>query len=74
MTIGHVVTVTKATKQLNAKYTVSFSVLPDRTFSPWDFVRTVHDLTISALLSPLDARNLVLDAHVNGTSTSRVNY
>ena len=51
-------------------YTLAFSVLHGQTFGPWEFDETVRDLTVSALLSPLDARNLVLDALERGTATS----
>lgn len=70
--MSHTVTVTRSGKQprTNAKYRLSFTQLPGRTFGPWDFTETVRDLTVSALLDPMTARNLVLDAHANGTATA----
>ena len=50
-------------------YTLAFSALPGQTFGPWDFSETVRDLTVSALLSPLDARKLVLAARNYNTVT-----
>jgi hypothetical protein len=55
------------------RYSIKFSQLPDRVFGRWDFARTVRDLTVSALLTPLDARNLVLDAHAHGSATAIAN-
>ena len=51
-------------------YKPTFSALPRQTFGPWEFDETVRDLTVSALLSPLDARNLVITALERGTATS----
>jgi hypothetical protein len=50
-------------------FTTSFSKLPDETFGPYSFVDVIQDLKVSALLSPVDARNLVMDAAVNGSAT-----
>ena len=50
-------------------YTLAFSALPGHTFGPWDFSETVRDLTVSALLSPFDARGLVLAALDHGSAT-----
>ena len=52
-----------------AHVTLHFSSLPDRTFGPYPWPEAVTDLTVSALLSRLDARNLVLDALAVGTMT-----
>jgi hypothetical protein len=49
---------------------VEFSKLPGRTFGPWDFGETVRDLRVSALLEPVEARNLVMDATAAGTATT----
>lgn len=68
------VTVTTTQRTGLPRFTVQFSALPDQTFGPWNFTRTTRDLTISALLSPMDARNLVLDAHANGSATTPVGY
>jgi hypothetical protein len=51
-------------------YTLAFSALHGQTFGPWAFDETVRDLTVSALLSPIDARNLVLTALICGSVTS----
>jgi len=51
-------------------YTLAFSALPQQTFGLWDFAETVRDLTVSALLSPFDARGLVLAALDHGSATS----
>jgi hypothetical protein len=60
------VTVTKKGKH----FVSSFSPLPGRTFGPYGFAEMVRDLTVSALLSPLDARTIVCDAAVDGSATS----
>lgn len=52
------------------RYEVKFSALPGRVFGPGSFVETVRDLRVSALLTPVDARNLVLDAHAHGSATT----
>ena len=57
-------------KRVNARYTSEFSALPGQTFGPFDFAEMGRDLRVSALLSPIQARNLVLDAHEKGEATS----
>jgi hypothetical protein len=52
------------------QYVVEFSALPSTVFGPWDFTVTVWVLTVSAVLSPIDARTLVLDAYTNGSATA----
>ena len=52
------------------RYKLAFSALPGQSFGPWEFDETVRDLTVSALLSPIDARNLVLTALICGSATS----
>jgi len=64
--MSHTVTVTKH----GNRFKVSFSQLPGHTFGPWDLTETVRDLTISALLERPAARNLVMDAAVNGSATA----
>lgn len=59
------VTVTRKRKD---RFVVSFSALPGRTFGPWDFVETVRDLRVSALLTALQARDLALEADASGTA------
>ncbi|MCX4826637.1 hypothetical protein OG883_44155 [Streptomyces sp. NBC_01142] len=52
------------------RYTAEFSALPGRTFGPWDMAEMIQDLTISALLEPREARDLVFDAAVKGAATT----
>lgn len=54
------------------RFTLAFSQLPGRTFGPWGFAETVRDLRVSALLAPVDARNLVMDAAVSGSASSHM--
>lgn len=68
------VTVTRQGKLGRARFQIAFSALPGRTFGPWSFAQTVRDLTVSALLSPLGARNLVMEAGALGSATGLVNY
>jgi len=58
-------TVTKA----GQRYKLSFSKLPGKSFGPYEFTEAIRDLRISALLEPMDARNLVMDAAVEGSAT-----
>jgi len=50
-------------------YKLTFSALHGQTFGPWDFSEAVRDLTVSALLTPFDARGLVLAALDHGSAT-----
>jgi len=59
------VTVTKT----GDRFALSFSALPGRSFGSWDFPETVGQLRVAALLSPVEARDLVMDAAVNGSAT-----
>ncbi len=54
------------------RFVSEFSQLPGKTFGPWDFSEMVRDLTVSALLHPMDARDLVLTAHEHGSVTTEV--
>ncbi|MEV2239607.1 hypothetical protein [Micromonospora sp. NPDC049891] len=54
------------------RYKVTFSRFPGHTFGPWDLTETIRDLTISAGLTRVDARNLALDAAANGSATAPV--
>lgn len=69
-----IVTVTRKGKEqvgaLDARYTVTFDALPDKTYGPWSYRETRDDLTVSALLEPAEARALILDAFT-GDSASR---
>lgn len=51
------------------RYTAQFSVLPGRTFGPWDMPEMIQELRVSALLDPREARDLVFDATVAGSAT-----
>jgi hypothetical protein len=66
------VTVTTTQRTGLPRFRLSFSQLPGKTFGPYNFTETARDLTVSALLSPMDARNLVLDAHTHGSVTREV--
>jgi hypothetical protein len=63
------VTVSKAKPYRGPRVTLAFSKLPGRTYGPYPWGEAVTDLTISALLSRVDARSLVLDALVVGSAT-----
>jgi hypothetical protein len=56
------------------RFVSEFSPLPGRTFGPWDLPEMIQDLTISALLTPLQAREVVMDAAVLGEATTEMNY
>jgi hypothetical protein len=66
------VTVTTTQRTGLPRFTVEFSALPGRVFGPHNFTETAHDLHIAALLSLADARNLILDAHNQGSATRAV--
>lgn len=66
---GGTVTVTKKGKRFRS----SFSLLPGKSFGPWELSEMIQDLTISALLSPREARDLVFDAAVHGSATAATN-
>ncbi|MET9778993.1 hypothetical protein ABZ023_32885 [Streptomyces sp. NPDC006367] len=53
---------------VRGRYTAEFSVLPGRTFGPWDMHRMLQELR--GLLDPFEARNLVFDAAIEGTATA----
>lgn len=61
------VTVTKKGK----RYVAAYSKLPGKTFGPFDLPEMVRDLRVAALLSPMDARNLVLEAHEKSSATTK---
>lgn len=65
---GDTVTVTRH----GQRFKVSFSRLPGRTFGPWDLAEAIRDLTISALLEPVDARDLVMEAGATGSAARPV--
>lgn len=67
------VTVTRqGAQRVNAKYTATFSQLPGQSFGPWSMTEMIKDLRVSALLEPIEARNLVLDAHAKGSATTEM--
>ena len=55
--------------RVNARYTSEFSRLPGQKFDPFDLAEMSRDLRVSALLSPREARDLVLGAHEKGVAT-----
>lgn len=63
---------TVTVKRKGQRFVLSFSALPGRTFGPFDFPEAVRDLRISALLSPIEARDLVCQAATEGQSTREV--
>ncbi|MEU5476844.1 hypothetical protein [Streptomyces mirabilis] len=65
-TAGSTVTV----RAVSNGYVSEFSTLPGKTFGPWGMAEVIQDLTVSALLSRVDARSLVMDAAANGTATT----
>lgn len=67
---GVVSVATVTVRKRGQRFTSEFSALPGRTFGPWDMAEMIRDLTVSALLSRYDARNLVMDAAVKGECTT----
>lgn len=51
-------------------YTLTFSKLPGQKFGPFGLAEAIQDLTVSALLDPLAARSLVMDAATGGSATT----
>lgn len=49
-----------------------FSAIEARTFGPWEMDEMVRDLRVSALLPPLEARDLCLEALAHGHATREV--
>jgi hypothetical protein len=66
------VTVTKVKPRKGPRVTLAFSKLSGQTFGPYPWGEAITDLTISALLSRVDARALVFDAIVVGSATREV--
>ncbi len=64
------VTVRKARPRNGARVTLHFSKLPGRKFGPYPWPEAITDLTISALLPRIDARNLVFEALATGEATT----
>jgi len=60
------VTVTFARK----RYRLEFSKLPGRPFGPYEFAEAITQLYVAALLSRLEARNLVMDAATSADRTA----
>ncbi|MFI1765347.1 hypothetical protein ACH41H_25275 [Streptomyces sp. NPDC020800] len=67
-------TQTVTVRKTGDRYVSEFSALPGRTFGPWDFSEMIRDLKVSALLTPLAARDLVMDAAVHGTATTTTHH
>lgn len=68
--IAGTVTVTRARSYRGERVTLEFSRLPGRVFGPYYWGEAITDLTVSALLPRLAARNLVLDALTQGAATT----
>jgi hypothetical protein len=67
-TTRNTVTVTYA----GSSYKLRFSRLPDTEFGPYDFAEAIGQLRVAALLDPIPARDLVLDANAEGSATASV--
>lgn len=68
---GQVVTVgTVTVRKVGRRFTCEYSRLPGKVFGPWMLAEMVRDLTVAALLSPLDARNLALQAAASATGAA----
>jgi hypothetical protein len=52
------------------RYTLTHSKLPEQEFGPYSFADAIKELRIGALLSVLDARNLVMDAATSADRTA----
>jgi hypothetical protein len=61
---------TVTVRKRGQRFTSEFSALPGQKFGPWDMAEMIQDLTISALLSRIDARSLVFDAAASGSATT----
>lgn len=57
------------TRKGAAGFIFTWSHLPGQTFGPYPLTEAIRDLTFSALLDPLDARSVVMDAASNGSAT-----
>ena len=70
------VTVTRTTQAKttdairDTRFRLTFSALPGQTFGPYGYQDARGDLLVAALLSPADARNLLLDAMAVGEATA----
>ena len=62
----------RAIDALAGHYALRFSHLPGRTFGMFTFTDITRDLLVSALLTPAQARDLVLTAHAEGSATAPV--
>lgn len=60
---------TVTVRKKGKRFTSEFSRLPGQIFGPYGFPELCRDLTVSALLTPMEARNLVMDAAVKGSAT-----
>jgi hypothetical protein len=60
------VTVTRTGK----RYKLSFSKLPGQSFGPYSSDEAIRDLRVSALLEPVAACKLVVDATIDGSATT----
>lgn len=53
----------------NGRFVVAFGKLPDHKGKPQSLASAMIELRVSALLSPLEARNLCLDASEHGSAS-----
>jgi hypothetical protein len=51
-------------------FKLSFSKLPRQAWGPYSLGETIRELTVSALLDPVTARNLVFEAATEGSATT----
>lgn len=68
------VTITSQGHAPKRRYTLEFSRLPTQNFGPYEFPDAAQHLRLAALLSPVEARNAVMDAAVEGTKTVECNF
>ena len=54
---------------LACKYTLTIDLFPDRTFGPYDFREMRGQLETAAFMLPVESRNMVLDAYLNGSAS-----
>jgi hypothetical protein len=58
---------------LGAKYTLTFSKLPDhQPFGPYSFKEARSQLEFTVDMAPVEARNLLLTAYTDGSATAEV--
>jgi len=53
-----------------ARYKLTLSSLPEKEYGPYTFTEARDQLSFAGLIALTDARNVVLDAFVNGSATT----